>query len=207
MSGITLMGFYRFDNTLFQEITFPDKTYNKDTFVGLLLQKYGMCCPYIQSPEHLKTEFGRWCEIRAWDFTRIWQVLYEDYEPLDNYRREEDLLETPDITHTRTPNLKETRAINHPETNTHQERAYNDQALTPVSSDSGFTGDNGTVDHTGNETNKETGTRRHKNLITGNVGVTTSQQMLTDEVTARTTYNAYNILISMFADDFLCNVY
>ena len=124
-------------------------------------------------------------------FTNKWNRLYNalvvaTYEPIENYNMEEK--ETPDLT--RTKNVK---------TSVKQENGiYGFNSATPnpqtESVTSGEKLDN-------EETEKNTGTKtltRH-----GNIGVTTNQQILTQEVELRNRTNFYNILFDD-VDSIMC---
>lgn len=121
-----------------------------------------------------------------WD--RLYSATTMNYRPLENYDIEET--ETPDITKEKTIATNVTTEIKDDVTET----AINGfNSTNPVPQ--GKTTRNGSSTVSGNandniETETETGTRgltRH-----GNIGVTTSQQMLQSEIDLRNKYNFYN---------------
>lgn len=132
-------------------------------------------------------------------FTDKWNKLYSavidsDYEPLENYNMEQT--ETPNITRSRTQTQKtkiETETTN----DKTDAKVYGFNSVNPVPS--GETNRNGKVTVSGSDTDNvttdddtETGTRdltRH-----GNIGVTTSQQMLQSEIELRNNYNFIDML-------------
>lgn len=132
-------------------------------------------------------------------FNDKWNKLYKafidsDYEPLENYNMVQK--ETPNITHASTEKQK-TKI----ETETTNDKTQNDvygfNSVNPVAS--GEQTRNALLTVKGNEndnetskTETETGTRdltRH-----GNIGVTTSQQMLQSEIDLRKNYNFVEML-------------
>ena len=124
-------------------------------------------------------------------FSDKWNRLYkvfvtENYKPLENYNMKEK--ETPNITRTKNVNskLKTTNSVN----------GFNSSA--PVqqseSETSGAKLDN-------EETESETGTRDLER--SGNIGVTTSQQMLQSEIDLRNAYNFYDGIMND-VDSILC---
>lgn len=132
-------------------------------------------------------------------FTDKWNKLYSafvdsNYAPLENYNMEE--VETPNITHDSTTKQK-TKIETETEDDTNEQSVYGFNSTTKVPSAenvrngktivSGDANDNETVSQ-----DKETGTR----LLTrhGNIGVTTSQQMLQSEITLRSNYNFIHML-------------
>lgn len=57
-----------------------------------------------------------------------------------------------------------------------------------------------------NEQRKETGTRDHKGHIHGNIGVTTAQKMISEELELRR-YDLYAVICELFEKEFLIRVY
>lgn len=136
-------------------------------------------------------------KILLYRYGSRWQKLWEagklEYKPLENYNSIET--ETPNLTKTRTPNLiSETKRATDMTTDGTSSGdsaifGFNSASEVPQASAGGtsmqhVTGDkekNGeTVSSTGTETESETGTIRRER--SGNIGVTTSQQMLQSEL-------------------------
>lgn len=120
-------------------------------------------------------------------WNRIYSALVESqYKPLENYDMEQ--IETPDITHKK--NVKQSI------TTSNDVYGFNSVSKVPQS-ESNISGDK--LDN--EEESTETGTRgltRH-----GNIGVTTSQQMLTAEIDLRTQNHFMNIIMDD-VDSILC---
>lgn len=135
-------------------------------------------------------------------WVKIYDALTENYNPLHNY----------DMTETRTPNLTETRTPNI----TRGENASTTSSTDVENGVYGFnsTNSNPSTDSTGsqtdtmNRTSTETGTETKKNTGTetltrsGNIGVTTSQQMLESELELRK-YDFYQMIYNDI-DTILC---
>lgn len=145
----------------------------------------------------------------------------------DNLTRTDDLTRTDNLTETH--NLASTNDV----TTTNDVSAYNDSQYAPkdkqvVDQDGSDTGtltntgtvkDGGTVKNTGTVTDAGTGSYNDdrsdsdefkdttKGRIHGNIGVTTSQQMLISEVDLRGKYNIYDIIAEMFVKEFCIMVY
>lgn len=119
-------------------------------------------------------------------WNKIYSAIVEEYKPLENYDMEQK--ETPDITHTKTVKQKLTTDNN----------VYGFNSSSPVPQSKTVV-DGAKLDN--EETNKETGTRsleRH-----GNIGVTTSQQMLQSEIDLRSNYQFMNQIMDD-VDSILC---
>ena len=119
-------------------------------------------------------------------WNKIYDAITTAYKPLENYDMEQK--ETPDVTNTKT--------IKQSITTENDAYGFNSGSAVPTnqSTTSGLVTDN-------EEKNKETGSRtltRH-----GNIGVTTSQQMLIAELDLRSQYNFENQLFDD-VDSILC---
>ena len=136
-----------------------------------------------------------------------WNKLYDaittDYKPLDNYNMEEK--ETPDITKTKTvnSNIVTTTTDDISETDVY---GFNSSDAVP----NGKQTRNGTVTVSGDEddnveTDTESGTRTLNR--SGNIGVTTSQQMLQSEIDLRNNYNFTNQLMDDMDSELCLLVY
>lgn len=131
-----------------------------------------------------------------------------------DYTRTDNLSQSDD--HTRTDNLSSTL--------THSEKAYNDASLVTTTqdgtSDTGTQRNAGTITNSGTQrnagsesgsvTNNESGndayTNIHKARLFGNIGVTTSQQMLQSELDIAR-WNMYEHIADLFCQEFCVMVY
>ena len=136
-----------------------------------------------------------------WD--RLYLAINTNYKPLENYDMEEK--ETPDITKDRT--VKQNTNITTEIKDMDADRKVNGfNSTTPVNAETNSTNGTTTVSGDGNDNvtsdiEKETGNRtltRH-----GNIGVTTSQQMLQSEIDLRNNFNFTNQLMDD-VDSMLC---
>lgn len=203
MSGITLTGFYRYDDTLFDEIVFPEDTFRVDLFKSCLIREWGMQCPYIQSFPDLKEQIGSWAAEQQSNISMIWRACTESYDPIENYDRYEDLEETPNVitSHSGT----DTRTDSSGGDDQLHQAPYGSTNFMKVINQNNITR-HGTEGTQYGHKITETGSRKHKNHIHGNIGVTTAMQMILAEIKGRRDLNPYKILADMFADEFLSKV-
>ena len=133
----------------------------------------------------------------------------------DDLTTENDLTETHDL------------ASSNDVTTNNDVSAYNDSAYAPKDkqvvdqdeTDTGTITNTGTVTNSGTVTDEGKGTYednrsdsdqfkdRTTGRIHGNIGVTTSQQMLISEINLRSDYNIYDIIAEMFVKEFCIMVY
>lgn len=134
----------------------------------------------------------------AINWNRIYDAWVQDYEPLENYNMHQ--VETPDITKTKTFESDTTDERKVKTSMSTDTDVYGFNSSSPVPSGkattSGLDTDNvETVHRTGSaeknvETEDEDGTRTLDR--NGNIGVTTSQQMLQSEIDLRNNFNFVN---------------
>ena len=193
MQRLTLIGLYNYDNTLFDDVTLPTG-YDKQTFIESLLLEHGEKCVLYPDFDFMKFSLG--VVSRKWqhELKRIYDALYADYNPIENYDRNEQYTDT--LTHganTTTTRLED-------ETNENKVSAFNDSAYQP---DSKSTVSGGKVksEMGGKDTTERYG------RVHGNIGVTTSQQMIESELSLRLKNNLYSKAARIFADELLIGIY
>ncbi len=191
---MTLYGMYQYDPTLFDGVTLPEGM-DKTLMVNQIIRQSGDLFPYYQVPPEVKTAITEWFTRRKDNFAKLWQGFTSDYNPIENYDRHEDSTETPDITHTLSNSGKDTS------TNEAEVQGFNGADYVPNSR----TTSSGTSSTDG--TDKETGTRTYTSRIHGNIGVTTSAQMLEGELALRRSLDIYALIATEFETDNLIQVY
>lgn len=191
---MTLYGMYKYDPTLFDGVILPDGM-DKTIMVNQIIRQSGDLFPYYQVPPEVKTAIAEWFTRRKDNFAKLWQGFTAEYNPIENYDRHEDSTETPNITHTLTNTGKDSS------TNEADVQGYNATDYTPNSRSisSGTSSTNGTE--------KESGTRTFTSRIHGNIGVTTSAQMLEGELALRRSLDIYALIAEEFETDNLIQVY
>lgn len=137
-------------------------------------------------------------------WVKTYNALLTEYKPLENYSMIEE--ETPNLIHTETPNIKHSidRSVNSKVSTTSSNDIYGfnrDEDAVPANSakttTEGDSNDNKEITsdvESGTRVNSDTGNRKLER--SGNIGVTTSQQMLKEEIDVR----AYILLNEMFKD-------
>lgn len=191
---MTLYGMYKYDPTLFDGVILPDGM-DKTIMVNQIIRQSGDLFPYYQVPPEVKTAITEWFTRRKDNFAKLWQGFTAEYNPIENYDRHEDSTETPDITHTLNNSGEDAS------TNEADVQGYNAGDYVPNSRtiSSGTSSTNGT--------DKETGTRTYTSRIHGNIGVTTSAQMLEGELELRRNFDIYALIAAEFETDNLIQVY
>lgn len=206
MGRITLWGFYCYDPELFSAITLPASLDNH-ILIDLIMERSGMLYPYTQALPYLKINITNWFTRKLSNFTRMVEVLEEKYNPIENYDRQEEWTDTPNIEYIKSGSHTSTITNQSNGTSENQVSAYNTAAYSPDSKQSGTS--SGTSDETvtyNGESTTETGDRRHAGRVHGNIGVTTNQQMIQSELELRK-FDIYQYISAEFENDLLMQVY
>lgn len=191
---MTLYGMYQYDPTLFDGVILPEGM-DKTLMVNQIIRQSGDLFPYYQVPPQVKTAITEWFARRKDNFAKLWQGFTAEYNPIENYDRQEDSTETPNITHTLSNSGQDAS------TNEADVQGYNGTDYVPNSR----TKSSGTSSTNGTDT--ESGTRTYTSRIHGNIGVTTSAQMLEGELTLRRSLDIYALIAEEFERDNLIQVY
>ena len=214
MERVTLWGFYQYDKTLFDNIVLPDGI-DKENLVSEIMRNSGDLYPYHQSLEYLKSNINYWFARRLFDFGRMYDALRVEYSPIENYDRKENI--TRDYENSgsdkESTTLGSTTTSSNVGSNDNENKvsAYNETDYTNREKDTQSY--NSTVTNTGSGTDTtqtEYGLKRKEVediRIHGNIGVTTSQQMIESEMSLRAKYDIYKIISREFEREFLVQIY
>ena len=223
---LTLIGLYNFDSTLFDTLELPAE-YDKQTFIDSLLLEHGEKCILYSNPDFMKYSIGAWGRKWALELERIAQALKAEYDPIYNYDRHEEysdsegkkLTSTTNAGHkaTDSPDFDVIRETNDNAVTENQTSAYNSSSYQPESKtivDGGketatTKGKTQDLAETSNSKTEDAETRNfsHKAHLYGNIGVTTSAQMVTEVVQQRFKYNLYGTAARLFANELLIGIY
>lgn len=199
---ITLIGMYNFDNTLFDGLTLPEG-YKKDDFIDSLILEHGEKCVLYSDNNYLKACISAWGRKWYLELSRIYEALTAEYNPIYNYDRFEEY--TDKGSSTDKPDYESVNTQKSAGTVENQISADNSSSYQPESKS---ISDMGSISQTvkGTRSNVET-ELEHKAHLFGNIGVTTSAQMVTEVVEQRIKYNLYGTAAKLFANELLINVY
>ena len=214
MARLTLWGIYQYDKTLFDDIVLPEGI-DKDNLVSDIMRNSGDLYPYHQVPEYLKSNINYWFARRLFDFERMYEALRVEYSPIENYDRKENTTRNYENSGTdkESTTLGSTTTSTNIGSNDNENKvsAYNESDYTNREKDTQSY--NSTLTNTGSGTDTtqtEYGLKRKEVEdihVHGNIGVTTSQQMIESEMELRAKYDIYKIISREFEREFLVQVY
>ncbi len=187
LAKITLIGFYNMRDEsspifgevddLFEDLELPEGI-DKELFINSLLLDAGEFEVLYADPNFFKKAISVWGQKWYRTFEKWFEALNIDYEPLNNYDRNESW----------TTNTGSSSSS----TSTANRSSYDSAALQPYTSmnDSGTFG----------------GTETRTGRAYGNIGVTTSQQMLEAELSLQE-WNLYQHMIDLFKTELLIPIF
>ena len=235
-SKITLIGMENYlnpDHSVFEKMQLPEGI-DRDTLIGSIIMRCQEFELLYSDPDFMIAAVDVWSRKNYWTFDKWVKAINIEYDPLYNYDRTERSTDTHEGDYekkgkdknsgsdTRTNDLTMTNDLKteNDTTVTHKEKAYNDSSFVPTTEDvtDGEIKDTGTVKNTGtmtdaygrifdsNETGKDKYKDIHESRMFGNIGVTTSQQMLQSELDIAR-WNMYEHIADLFCSEFCIMVY
>ena len=201
----TLIGAYQYYHNaggdLFELLTLPESV-DKDTLTSNILLQGGEFEVQHGNPEFIHDAIAIWASAYAETFNRWVSALAIEYAPLENYDRMEHW--TDELDGTGSSNSTGTFDSTVNEETERTKSAYDSSTYQPYDKVTGrTTNDTDTTDRTSTTVNNDS---EHNGRIHGNIGVTTSQQMLTQELELGY-WNLYQRITQLFLQEFVIPVY
>lgn len=221
MTSTGLLDLLYYDDTIMDNFTVPDGI-DRGLALDTIYQRCGLTPLYHPDPAWLKFHVGRWCSKNA----KTWEELYKtttlDYNPIYNYDRTEETTDTRSGTRTLSEDTSSNTKQNGDTSVTDTSSDSSEHTLSADNSDSYEPGykdvsrrqdtqaseSSNRVDVTGDRAVDETTgeTYSHKLRAYGNIGVTTTQEMLEAQRKV-VRYNIYNEIADSFKDEFCLYIY
>lgn len=224
MSLLTVEGLYNYDNTLFDGFNVPEGLVKQIAIDAILMRTRELEILYPDF-SYMKNRITIWSNKYQINWKKLYDTTVLEYNPIENYDRIEDWTDTDDETSTsaRDNTRNTTNTVKSTSTNevmnsvnvTDQNTAFN-AGLTDHAKQitDGDTTENGTINNTetGKDTENEnvnggrTGRHTRTGRAHGNIGVTTSQQMIQSERDL-VVFNLYDVIAESFIENFCLMVY
>lgn len=216
-SKITLRAMYNYDNTLFDGLSFPSGI-DRQLAIDRIINKSEEFEVLYSDFDYLKERIGIWSDIWQRTFQKWIDALNIEYEPLYNYDRYEkyDDVRARGYNDTQTENSSSvsntvtgsnTGSKTEQDVSAYDTASYSDNQMEDATATSNQFGSGSS---TGDVSRDNTGTSNevtsHNAHLFGNIGVTTSQQMLRDQLDV-VTWNLYEHISDIFIDEFCILVY
>lgn len=212
---MSVLGLYNWDHTLFDLMELPEGI-EKDVVVGNILQETAELEVLYPDPNFMKQSIGLWSKKEL----EVWQHLYDttkyDYDPIENYNRKEEGDRTSQDHNAHGGSDSRTGNNNHQASGDSEAYEAGYDSIASASSDglvkterrhassTASTQDRDTTEY-GQTIDSEGRTDYHIHAH-GNIGVTTTQKLISEERNIAK-MNLYDIIITEFRDHFCVMVW
>lgn len=216
-----LLDLLYYDDTIMDNFTVPDGI-DRRLALDTIYQRCGLTPLYHPDPAWLKFYVGRWCSKNAKTWEELYKTTIQDYNPIYNYDRTEETTDTRSGTRKLSEDTSSNTTQNGDTSVTDTSSDSSEHTLSADNSDSYEPGykdvsrrqdtqaseSSNRVDATGDRAVDETTgeTYSHKLRAYGNIGVTTTQEMLEAQRKV-VRYNIYNEIADSFKDEFCLYIY
>lgn len=222
---LSILGLYQREPTLFDELELPGSM-NKDVLIDNILYEAAPLEAYYPDPNFMKFMIGRWSFMNQC----VWQKLYDttvlEYNPIFNYDRTEEWSENEQMLDKRT--LTGTEMETSTDNSSGKIKSsgtvkselnvsgYNESSYVPreqtIETPDTLTSNTSETDRivSIDKNDTENMDRKRDNIRTGrafgNIGVTTTQQMIQQE-RETALFNMYKVITDSFIERFCLMIY
>ena len=182
MTRISVIGMYKYNQDIFSSLDLPPGV-DRNTLQTEILSEASDLEMLYGDPDVFAILLHNWGKTMLPVWSRIQKAITAEYNPIYNY----DRTETHDETNSgNTSSNSET---------TDRVAGYNSSTL------------ENSAQNTGNDSSNSTGSTTYTHRAYGNIGVTTSQQMIQSELDLAHNTNIYQIITDDFIKKFCIMVY
>ena len=204
MTGtMSILGLYQWDKTLFDLMSLPEGL-EKENLIATILSECADLEILFPNPEVMKGLIAVWSQTQMYEWTKLYKTMLLEYNPIDNYDRTETRTLNSsaagnsadggtDKTTGNSSTINQVKAFDTPA------NTFTDREKDTVNNSSGVTYGHTNV-NSYNKNDNET-IRAH-----GNIGVTTTQQMI-DQERKTAEFNIYNVIANEFKQRYCLLVY
>ena len=197
MAILSIMGMYNYDNTLFDGLQVPSGIDKQDIIDEILMQCAELEVLYPE-PSIMKRAIEIWSNGNQIKWNKLYETMIVEYNPIWNV--------DANVTDTETISGDVTRAIDRDTdasgNNTKSVKGFNETAWAEAEKNDITSNENELINETVGNSTERTYTQRR----TGNIGVTTTQQMLEAERQIAD-FNLIDIIVNSFKYRFCILVY
>lgn len=214
MAKMTLIGFYNYtDGHIFDNLNLPSGI-DKDVLIDTILLQGGEFEVLFSDPSFMRDAIESWS--KRWQLTmEKWLLaITSDFNPIENYDRNESWTDSGSFTNNSTKGENATASDTSTSygggTTTNDVSAFDSSSYQPhdkaVSSTTGGNTSNSSTNVTGSGNENGTNSSTHTGRVHGNIGVTTSQQMIQSSLDLYK-WNLYSQIADLFIGEFCIYLY
>ena len=197
---------------------------NLETVINAIMIRCGLLTPVYPEPDVFREMTRHWFDTKQWTFEHLIKVIQAEYSPIENVFEDRTETTTYGKTDTRTGGYKDTeggsdqRDISNSgtDTNTNTISAFNSSTYQPDNESKTLHGHKVDDDTTYGRTmereyksDKNTSGGKDELSVNrhGNIGVTTSQQLINEELELLRHFDIYSYIAKMFETDMMIMIY
>lgn len=182
MATMSILGLYNYAPDVFDDMQLPDQL-DKNILISNIVMNFAELEVLYPDPKFMKTAIGQWSASRLESWVKMQTVLYAEYDPFINIKRDEE----------RT--ITETRDLSGSGEATGQVSAWNEENFQNRNKSITETSDEGTI------------TTHETFHVEGDSAITDAQDVLKKEMDVRLKYSLYGIIQEEFKQRFLLMIY
>lgn len=206
---LDIVALYQFDNSIFDNAIFPSGL-DRDTVINSILMNCREldCSP--NDPEFLKFAIGLWSKRNEYYFNETYKTLLYNYNPINNYDRHEVIKDINVKNETSKEQITDKgKAVRTPElVNTEKVAAFN-ESTPQVRTENDVTGSDTSDTSSTRDRDNTVGTNENNTRtadISGNIGVTSSQELI-EQQREIVNISMYDLIATSFKSEFCILVY
>lgn len=212
IARMTLWGFEKYtedEGGLFNNIDLPEDRYNKSILTDLIFDECGDLYPYYQNPSTLKRQIEQFFARYKEQFTRAWDALYSDYNPIENYDRNESWSDSASNSESTSESVHASTSNSDSSANSlvNQVAPYDDETFKnrERSASDGSSAGRSSNDTQGQAKRDETRFSRHDGRVHGNIGVKTTQSMISESLELAN-FDIYLWIVILFREKLISSI-
>lgn len=182
---ISVIALFNYDSSIFDNFRADLPGIDRQTAIDKIMIDNGELTVLYNEPETFKFMLQNWCRVSEKTWAKMWDALNAEYNPIHNYDRTEDWTDAGKDTGTNQASA------------TRQVAGWNQESTGWADSER----------NTGEGSDTRTTENTRKGRAYGNIGVTTSQQMIESEIDLRLRNNMYQFISDSFRENFCVMVY
>lgn len=199
---LTILGLYNYDTSIFESLHYPQGLDGSTLINTIIFENESLEIMY-PDPTTMKFLIGLWSQKELPIWTKLYELEQIDYNPIDNYNRHETWTDS-ETENTSVHGTGSAESTVDSSSNDYIS-AFNQTAL--VNSAKTVYNEGGSSNTENNTTGNKSNNATHSGTITGNIGVTTTQEMLEQELKIRPRLNIYDYIADSFKKRFCLMVY
>lgn len=223
MATLSILGLHDMTPDLFKGFVVPTGL-DRDTAIFDICTECAELELLYPDGDFMTQAISMWCKMRAESWNRMYTALViSEYSPIDNTDRHTEITDTRQTDGTESGSSESSSNATQADTNESSGSGTTTHSVTGFNSDTFANDDKDTVSNQTNESanstatgktintssrkSGETETLTHTEHTHGNIGVTTNQSMITDEIALRKKYDMYSLITREFKDKFCLEVF